>query len=35
VDVQFILDRKTLKPVIAALHDAFISGKAAPALRVA
>lgn len=35
VDVQFILDRKTLKPVIAALHDAFITGTAQPALRVA
>jgi len=35
VDVQFILERKTLKPVIAALHDAFITESAQPSLRVA
>lgn len=35
VDVQFILERKTLKPVIVALHNAFVSPAAIPELRVA
>jgi len=35
VDVQFILDRKDLKPVIKALHAAFIEGEAQELPRVA
>ena len=35
VDVQFILERDILKPVIKALHRTFIEGEAAPDLREA